>query len=104
MERVPYYHRQAVDLLTACQLERIHAMALRILAEVGLAVSSAPIREQMAARGFRVSGERVYFEPSVVEEHLAERRRRQPAAKAPTSREEMVEGGQLHLTARVRGG
>jgi len=100
MTKVAYRHRLDRDFLAPGQAERIHQTALRILREVGLAVSPDSLREQMAARGFRVSGERVYFEPQVIEDYLAERRRREERPARPAGDEE-ADDGILHLTTGV---
>ncbi len=100
MTRVPYSHRLEVDFLTAGQAERIHQTALRILQEVGLEVLLESAREGMAARGFRVQGERVFFEPRAVEEYLAELRRRHEGRSSPPADEE-PDDGKLYLSTGV---
>ena len=49
---------------------------LRLLDETGLRVLDDGLRATLAERGFRVQGERLLIEPSVVREFLAEERRR----------------------------
>jgi len=99
---VGYQHRYEGDFLQPGQPERIHETALSILREVGLEVAHESARRKMATEGFRVSGDRVYFEPAVVEDYLAERRRRReveanerPASDLPS------DDGKLHLTVGV---
>ncbi len=102
MTRIAYQHRPGDRFLQPGMAERIHATALRILQEVGLEVGLDSARERMAARGYRVLGERVYFEPSVVEEHLAERRRRAEAAAQPAPPAEAdADDGRLYLSTGV---
>lgn len=52
-------------------LARLHAASLRILEETGVAVTSAAIRERLAAVGAGVHGERVRFPAALVEAALA---------------------------------
>ncbi|MHB0876934.1 MAG: trimethylamine methyltransferase family protein [Anaerolineae bacterium] len=80
--RIPYQHQPTTDFLDDAKLQRIHQTALRLLQEVGLEVSHEGALTQMASAGFRVGGNRVYFEPHVVEEYLVERRRRLEAERA----------------------
>lgn len=74
--RTPYQHQVATDFLDDAMLQRLHETALRILSEIGLEVAHEGARESMSAAGFRVSGDRVFFAPHVVDEYLEERRRR----------------------------
>lgn len=100
MTRVPYRHRLDVDFLAPGQAERVHQTALRILQEVGLEVLLESAREEMAARGFRVQGERVFFEPQAVEDYLAElRRQHEGRAKLPA--EDEPDDGKLYLSTGV---
>jgi len=107
MPDTPYQHTYITDFLAPGQAERIHENALRILRDVGLAVVYEGARQVMAARGFRVSGERVYFEPHVVEEFLAERRRHEAAVGAHSSAPDNAsdtpppDDGKLHLSVGV---
>ncbi len=52
-------------------LARLHGASLRILAETGVAVGSAGIRDRLAAAGARVEGDRVRLPASLVESALA---------------------------------
>lgn len=52
-------------------LARLHDASLRILEETGVAVTSATIRERLAAAGARVDGERVRLPATLVEAALA---------------------------------
>jgi trimethylamine--corrinoid protein Co-methyltransferase len=100
MTRVVYRHQLAGDFLAPGQAERIHQTALRILHEVGLAVALESAREEMAARGFRVCRERVHFEPHVVEECLAELRRRHMEGAQPAAQGQ-ADDGKLYLSTGV---
>ncbi len=77
----PYHARMAPlrthrgDLVSMDQAARVHESALRILAEIGVEVLSEDVRGRLAAAGFRVQGSRLYFEPTIVEEYVAEMRR-----------------------------
>ena len=96
-----YRHRLGEGFLSTLKAEQIHRTALDILDKVGLEVSSPWALEQMAAQGFRVVGGRVFFEPHVVEEHLAERRQSHQGVTPPEPPMEAADDGQLHLTAGV---
>jgi trimethylamine--corrinoid protein Co-methyltransferase len=52
------------------RLRLIHETALRILAEIGIRTDHAGITEQLAGRGCRVEGERVFIAPDVVKETI----------------------------------
>jgi trimethylamine--corrinoid protein Co-methyltransferase len=52
------------------QAERIHALALKILAFTGLEVRQPEIQAKLAAAGLKIRGERVYFEPEMVNEFV----------------------------------
>ena len=54
-------------LITPDQAAHVHEQAKRILQEVGLEVRHAGVLQRLQAEGFRVSGERVFFEPAVVD-------------------------------------
>jgi trimethylamine--corrinoid protein Co-methyltransferase len=77
------------DLVTLGQAERIHNLALKVLAEVGFEILPEPILERVRAAGFRTAGARVFFEPHVVEEYVSEMRQRlaqRPARASDESR------------------
>ena len=101
MSSTPYQHACTTDFLALDQAERIHQTVLRLLREVGLVVAHEGARKKMAAAGFRASGERVYFEPHVVEEHLAERRRRHEAERSAQPADVSPDDGTLHLSVGV---
>jgi trimethylamine--corrinoid protein Co-methyltransferase len=58
------------------QLERIEAGALRLLAEVGLAIRSDELTQRLRGRAYRWQGERVLLEPGTVREYLGVTRQR----------------------------
>ncbi len=72
---MPFQTRRA-ELITPDQSERIHAVARRILAEIGLEVRQPAYQEQLRASGFRIEADRLYIEASVVDEFVDEHRRR----------------------------
>ncbi len=67
------------ELVAPLDTERIRQGAVRILAEVGMAVPEEKIRGRLAERGLRVQDGRVYFPPERVEQFMA----RQRAQAAP---------------------
>lgn len=72
--------------LSGAQVEKIHATALRVLAEVGIKIEHAALLKKLSgADGIRVDGGRVRFEPETVETAVAEYRAAQ-AAEARTAR------------------
>jgi trimethylamine--corrinoid protein Co-methyltransferase len=58
-------------LVSAATIERIHAAALRVLDEVGMAVEHAGLRAILKGVGCRVANDRAYFPPKVVADALA---------------------------------
>ena len=77
-------HRDA--LIAEDESSRIHELAVRVLQEIGLEVLHEGALEALRANGFRTSGQRVFFEPNVVAEHVAAERslresHRQPATE-----------------------
>ncbi len=100
--QVPYSHQTSGDFIAPGQAERIHALALRILREVGLEVAHAEARDQLAGRpGFSVQGERVFIQPALVEEYLEERRRRREAEMPAEGNGAAEDDHKLHLTVGV---
>ncbi len=73
------FHLTRGPLLTPDQSARIHALAVKILAETGLDVPNPTYQERLHRAGFRVSGGRVRFEPPVVAEFIDAFRRRNEA-------------------------
>jgi trimethylamine---corrinoid protein Co-methyltransferase len=63
------------ELITPEQSARIHDLACRILAEIGLEVRDETYQERLRAAGFRISNDRLFIEPAQVEEIVAEQRR-----------------------------
>jgi trimethylamine--corrinoid protein Co-methyltransferase len=66
---------QRPELISWEQAAQVHELAKRILQEIGLEVRHAGALQRLQREGFHVAGDRVYFEPAVVEEHVAEMRR-----------------------------
>ena len=58
------------NILSPAELEAIHAASLSVLAETGVDVLSAPVRELLAKNNARVEGERVRFPRKLVEKCL----------------------------------
>jgi trimethylamine--corrinoid protein Co-methyltransferase len=65
------------------EIEEMHAAALRVLDEIGLQVVHPRALAQLQDAGARVDGDRVYFEPVLIEEHLRAMRRDWPAGPIP---------------------
>jgi trimethylamine:corrinoid methyltransferase-like protein len=57
------------------QAARVHELAKRILHEIGIEVRHNGMLQRLHTAGFRVSGDRVLFEPDVVDEYVGEMRR-----------------------------
>jgi trimethylamine---corrinoid protein Co-methyltransferase len=74
------FHLQRQPLIDTDQSARIHALAARILDEIGIEVRHEPYRQRLRAAGLRVSGDRVFFEPGVVNQYVEEERRRREHA------------------------
>jgi trimethylamine:corrinoid methyltransferase-like protein len=79
-------------LIAPGQVERIHAVALRVLREIGLQVLRPDLLQRLRDHGFRTRGDRVIFEPATIEAHvdemrccLAERRQETKTADAERS-------------------
>ena len=84
---------QRPDWLTVEVCERAHHTALRILQEVGVRVARDDLREQLMRAGLRSRGEAVLLEPSLVQSHVDDNRRR----LAALPRQEPEDDGRLHL-------
>lgn len=68
----PTYQHPVHELLDSEQLETLHQTSLEILAEVGMDFYSENARNLLAEAGMRVTGETVYFDPTLVEKYVAE--------------------------------
>lgn len=64
-------------LITIEESERIHQLAKRILAEIGLEVLDPEHREKLAAKGFVFHGHRLLLEPALIDARVEEQRRRE---------------------------
>lgn len=62
------------ELITPDQAARVHELAKRILQEIGLKVQHPGALERLRAEGFRVDGNRVFFEPQAVETYVEDMR------------------------------
>jgi trimethylamine--corrinoid protein Co-methyltransferase len=71
------------ELITPEESARIHALAVRILDDIGMEVRHEEALRRLAATGHRVQGDRAFFEPAVVEARVEAMRRRLDAAPAP---------------------
>ncbi len=58
------------ELISTDQVETIHQASLRVLRDIGLKVDSAVARQLLAAAGADVDGDRVRFDPAMVDEML----------------------------------
>jgi trimethylamine--corrinoid protein Co-methyltransferase len=63
------------ELITQEQATRIHELAKRILDKVGLEVRHDGALARLQNEGFRVAGNRVFFEPAVVQAYVDDMRR-----------------------------
>jgi trimethylamine--corrinoid protein Co-methyltransferase len=70
-------------LISPDQAARVHELAKRILDENGIEVRHAGALQQLQAAGFRVKGERVFFDPPTVDEYVDEMRRLTASRPAP---------------------
>ena len=59
------------EIINAARIEDIHAASLRVLSELGMEVLHEPLRRTLAAAGADVEGERVRFDPAMIEEKAA---------------------------------
>ncbi len=66
---------QRSELVTMDQAARIHELAVTILVRFGFEILRDDVLAAMVRAGFRVEGSRVFFEASVIEEHVEEMRR-----------------------------
>jgi trimethylamine:corrinoid methyltransferase-like protein len=78
-------HLERPILLPADDAARVHDLAKRILAEVGLEVRHEIALEALRARGLTVRDGRVLFTPAVVDEHVDEMRRQLRNRPRPSS-------------------
>jgi trimethylamine:corrinoid methyltransferase-like protein len=62
------------DLASLAQAEQVHAVAVRILSEVGLELLDDGLLDRMAAAEFAVRARRVFFEPQVIDRHVEQMR------------------------------
>lgn len=62
-------------LMDLSQAERIHEQAKRVLQETGIEVRQPELQSRLKAAGLRLVGDRVTFEPAVVDEYVDEMRR-----------------------------
>ena len=53
-------------------IQQMHEAALRVLAEIGLEVNNPEALRKLAEAVVRVEGNRTYFDPSRMEDHLAQ--------------------------------
>lgn len=62
------------NVLSEAEVQRIHELSLRILAETGLRITHAGVLRTLRARGARVDepAERVRFPPELVRELLSQ--------------------------------
>ncbi len=62
------------ELMSLDEAERVHRLAIQVLQEIGLQVVHDESLERLRAKGFCVKGDRVYFEPELVDEYVDEMR------------------------------
>ncbi len=61
----------AMEIVSADELEAIHRASLRVLSEIGMDFTLPEARDMLKAAGATVDGERVRFDPAMVEELIA---------------------------------
>jgi len=66
----PRLRYRPTEVVSADELEAIHDASLRVLAEIGMDFLDPESRQLLRAAGGEVDGERVRFDPSMVEERL----------------------------------
>ena len=66
--------RPVATSISADQAARVHELAKRILQEIGLKVQHAGALERLQAEGFRVDGNRAFFDPQIVETYVQDMR------------------------------
>mgnify|MGYP002628016212 FL=1 len=69
--RVPHNPWPPFEIVSADQIEAIHRASLDVLSTIGMEILHAPSRELLAGEGCRVDGEKVFFDPAMVEEKVA---------------------------------
>lgn len=62
---------QRFEYFSDDDVRQIHAATMKVLQEVGVVFSYAPALEVLAGAGCRIEGERVFFEPALVERQVA---------------------------------
>jgi trimethylamine:corrinoid methyltransferase-like protein len=88
------------DLISPDESARIHALAVHVLREIGMEVRHEATLEHLRAAGHRTSGDRVFFERSVVEERVEAQRHwlaAQRSARLRPAPEPRPDDGLLHL-------
>jgi trimethylamine:corrinoid methyltransferase-like protein len=93
-----YQHQLATDFLAPGDPERVHQTALRILSEVGLEVADEEALRQMAAAGYRVSGQRVFFAAEAVESFVEGKRELSRRERSPEPSQPAADDFTLHLS------
>ncbi len=73
-------------LISDEQSARVDALAKRILQEIGMEVRHETALARLRRDGHRIEGDRVFFEPAVVEEHIEAQRRYLDRAPATGTR------------------
>lgn len=60
-----------MEIISADEVEAIHRASLRVLSEIGMDFMLPEARDMLARAGAKVDGERVRFDPAMIEELLA---------------------------------
>ncbi|PZF77626.1 methyltransferase [Aestuariivirga litoralis] len=61
----------AMEIVSADELEAIHQASLKVLSEIGMDFTLPEARDMLKKAGARVEGERVRFDPAMIEELIA---------------------------------
>jgi len=72
-ERIPLRFSRR-ELISAEQAERIHALARRTLQHIGLEIRHPAALDALGSHGFRVAGQRVFFDAAIVDAQVEEMR------------------------------
>jgi trimethylamine--corrinoid protein Co-methyltransferase len=61
----------AMEIVSADELESIHRASLRVLSEIGMDFTLPEARDMLKAAGAKIEGERVRFDPAMIEELIS---------------------------------
>ena len=85
----PVHNVPVYELLNEEELEKLHTHSLQVLAESGIDFYDAEALSILKEHGAKVEGERVYFDPGLIEEYVA---------KAPSQFTQLARNDENNLT------